>query len=146
MTRYALDTNIYLRAARTSAARGALRRLPDATFRRTVFLATVWEELQAGTRSPAEQERLDDLVHPYLAAGRMLIPSARSFQQAGRVLMHLSDRERLQLAGMRASLLNDVLIAVTAREHDAVLVTENVADFQRIARHLRGLRHTTRLL
>jgi hypothetical protein len=35
----------------------------------------------------------------------------------------------------------DVLLAVTCREHDLLLVTWNGRDFARIQRHLRGFRY-----
>lgn len=140
MTRYLLDTNIYIRASRDRGARDAFDAFLDVHFDRTDFAATVWMELQAGAWAPEEQADLDELVAPYLEADRMLAPSPVALQQAGRVLAALSRTEGLELDAVRPAFHHDVLLAVTAREHQRVLVTANAGDFTRIKRHLAGFR------
>lgn len=143
MTRYALDTNVYLRAARDVEAGAAFEAFADRAFRRCDFLAPVWLELQAGVRDEEDQAVVDDLVGAFADAGRLYAPSAAGWREAGRVLQVLATREGVELERAPASLHEDALVAVTAREHDCTLVTENVSDFARIRRHLRGFRFTT---
>ena len=138
MTRWVLDTNVYVRASQNREARRALNAFHDRHFARTDFAATVWLELQIGIRSRQEQADLDALVRPFT----VLVPSARAFQQAGRVLAALHLREGLDPAAARASFHHDVLLACTVREHRRSLVTHNTDDFARIQRHLKGLRFT----
>jgi predicted nucleic acid-binding protein len=102
--------------------------------------AALWMELQAGVRSAEELAGLDALVALYLERNRMLTPSARAFQQAGRVLHALTIRVGLALARAPASLHHDALLAATSREHGCVLITDNAHDYSRIQRHLRGFR------
>ena len=87
-------------------------------------------------RSPAEQTDLDALVRPLA----VLTPSARAFQQAGRVLAALHGREGLDPAAVRPSFHHDILLACTLREHRRTLITYNTDDFTRIQRHLKGFR------
>jgi predicted nucleic acid-binding protein len=138
VTRWVLDTNVYVRASRDGETRRALNAFHDRHFARTDVAATVWLELQIGARSRTEQADLDALVRPFT----ILTPSARAFQQAGRVLAALHKRERLDPATVRASFHYDVLLACTVREHRRTLITYNAGDFTRIQRHLKGFRFT----
>lgn len=140
MTRYILDSNVYIRASRDRDARRAFDAFLDTSFHHTDFAATVWMELQAGARSPRDRADVDLLVSPYLDADRMLGPSPVALQQAGRVLAALARTEGLDLSGVRPAFHHDVLLAVTAREHRRTLVTANARDFMRIKRHLSGFR------
>jgi predicted nucleic acid-binding protein len=138
MTRWVLDTNIYVRASRDREARAALDAFHDRRFAETDFAATVWLELQIGARSRDEQAALDELVGMF----DMLVPSATAFQQAGRVLAALATVEGIDPATVRPSFHHDVLLACTVREHRRALITHNSGDFARIRRHLRGFRFT----
>jgi predicted nucleic acid-binding protein len=73
----------------------------------------------------ASKKRFDDptegqFVRAYRAGGRLLVPDADIFDQAGRTL------QGLRVAGReirRASLVNDVLIALSARSAGATVYT-----------------------
>jgi tRNA(fMet)-specific endonuclease VapC len=120
-----LDTNVYvdwLRSGRHEdrvVGRGPVR-----------FLSAVVEmELRAGATTRAARRGLDQAVRGYAATARIIPPSTRTFAEAGDVL------RTLRAAGRevrRASLVHDVLIALTARAIGAKLVTVNVGDFQAI--------------
>ncbi len=143
MIRYALDTNVFLRAARDAVAGAAFEAFADRAFDRCDFLAPVWLELQAGVRDEEDQAVVDDLVGPFADAARLYAPTAAGWRAAGGVLQALAAHEGLELDRAPASLHHDALIAVTARERGCTLITENVGDFARIRRHLRGFRFTT---
>jgi predicted nucleic acid-binding protein len=136
MTRWVLDTNVYVRASREREARAALDDFHNRRFVQTDFAATVWLELQIGARSGDEQADLDQLVGVF----EMLVPSGRAFQQGGRVLAALATVEGIDPATARPSFHHDVLLACTVREHRRTLITYNTGDFARIRRHLRGFR------
>jgi predicted nucleic acid-binding protein len=91
--------------------------------------AVVVMELRAGAHTRAGRTAVDRLVRSYGAAGRLVAPTRRVFDRAGSAL------RLLRLAGRdvrAASFVNDVLIALTAREIGATVVTANVADFEAI--------------
>ncbi len=138
---FALDANVYIGASRSRGALDAFKAFVRAAERRTRFLAPVWLELQAGIRGDGEQNDLDALIAPYVRSGRMAAPSAQAFQQAGRILKAYSAKEGVVLAGTSRGLYVDILIAVTARDIGATLITSNAKDFVRIQRHLRGFRY-----
>jgi predicted nucleic acid-binding protein len=91
--------------------------------------AVVVMELRAGAHNRAGRAAVDRLVRSYETAGRLVAPSARVFDRAGSAL------RQLRLAGRdvrSAGFVNDVLIAITARELGATVVTANVGDFEAI--------------
>jgi predicted nucleic acid-binding protein len=86
-------------------------------------------ELRAGAHTRAGRSAVDRLVRSYETAGRLVAPSPRVFDRAGSAL------RQLRLAGRdvrSAAFVNDVLIALTARELGATVVTANVGDFEAI--------------
>ena len=91
--------------------------------------AVVLMELRVGATTRRARRAVSQLVRPYETSGRLVAPSARLFDEAAIVL------QRLRMRGLevrRASLVNDVLIALTARAMGATVVTANAADFQAI--------------
>jgi predicted nucleic acid-binding protein len=91
--------------------------------------AVVLMELRAGAHTREGRQAVDRLVRSYVAGGRLLAPTHAVFDRAGSVL------RRLKLAGREvrsASLVNDVLVALTARSIGASVVTGNAADFKAI--------------
>ena len=137
------DANVLLRVLRQREAAERFRRFV-ARRASTMAVASVVEmELRAGARTPAQLATADRLLEAVAAADRRLSPSAVAIREAGRVMADLAVHERVDSAAQRGSFVVDVLLAVTCREHDALLVTHNSGDFARIQRHLRGFRFVT---
>ena len=88
-------------------------------------------ELRVGAATRPARRLLDQLVRAHTASARLVVPSASVFDEAGLVL------RALRMAGRevrRAALVNDVLIALTARQIGATLYTANGDDFVAIRR------------
>jgi predicted nucleic acid-binding protein len=136
--RYAIDSNLFIRAFRTDPDRKALDDFLQAFAPFCVLPAIVAQELLAGVRTPAEARLLDKhLIGRFARRNRLLAPSADSWLESGRVLRALVQSEGLELSKVSKAFGNDVLLALTCREHGLCLVTENARDFARIRRHLR---------
>lgn len=127
MTKLLLDTNLYVdwfnhgRHEALVVGGGFVRYLSS----------VVQMELRAGARTRPARRLLDRLVRAHAASGRLLAPSPPVFDDAGLVL------QALRMAGRevrRASLVNDVLIALTARRLGATLYTGDGEDFKAIRR------------
>jgi predicted nucleic acid-binding protein len=125
MTKLLLDTNLYVGWFNQGlhepliAGPGFVRYLSS----------VVQMELRVGAATRPARRLLDQLVRAHAASGRLVAPAPPVFDEAGLVL------RALRLAGRevrRASLLNDVLIALTARRLGATLYTANEEDFQAI--------------
>ena len=87
-------------------------------------------ELTAGARSVRDRRFLRTFFSAFRRAGRILLPTAAVFDEAGEVLRRL--RERGHGMGGACSLSNDVLITLSARSIGAVVITQNRTDFEAI--------------
>lgn len=84
--------------------------------------AVVQMELRTGARTPRARRAVDELVRAYRGGRRIVVPTARAFDEAGRALRELRDRG---VEVRRASLVNDVLIAQSARAIGAMVITRD---------------------
>lgn len=98
--------------------------------------AVVLMELHLGATSP-KREKAVARVTAAFPTNRVVAPAAHLFPRAGRLFRKLYG-ERFAESD-RLGPMNDLLIALTAREIGATVVTSNVAEFNRIADELPGL-------
>lgn len=82
--------------------------------------AVVQMELRAGARTLPARRAVDQLNRAYRTSGRIICPTAAIYDQAGRTLSLLRDAGR---EVRRASPVNDVLIALSARSLGATVLT-----------------------
>lgn len=137
MRRFVLDTNLYVRADRDQAAAAELSEFNLLHLGATYLHAVVALEILAGGVTPAGSQRLrTQYVAPFQARGRLVAPSFPEYARAGEVIGRLVGRGLLTAGGVPKSFTNDVLLAVSCREHGLTLVTSNVEDFRRIRRVL----------
>jgi predicted nucleic acid-binding protein len=136
MHRLVIDTNLYidwLNAGRHEAAlfqRDAVKYLS----------AVVMLELYAGAFSPRDRRIVRSLVTAFDRAGRILVPSSAIYEDAGHALRALQESRGYRVA-RSPSLVNDVLIALSARAIGATVLTSNVRDFAAI-REVRSFKLT----
>lgn len=125
MSRVLLDTNLYIDWIRSQAH----ERLVAGPGVGRVMSSVVVMELRAGATTASGRRAVDQLVRAYRASKRILSPSTAIFADAGDVL------RSLRAAGhetRRASLVHDVLIALTARSIGATVFTRDAVDFAAI--------------
>ena len=92
MPQYVLDTNVYIDALRSPDEANALKRFLVVMLPSTWLSAVVMLELRAGARSREQATALEDgLFRAYAKRGRVLVPKAGAFQEAGRVLARWLD-------------------------------------------------------
>ena len=129
------DTNVYVAALREGLAGAAFGRLEESA-PRTVLASVVSAELRAGARDDVGRRVVADLVSRFDRLGRVVVPTDRSWNDAGDILASIARRE----PGLRTKvrgLWNDTLIALSARQIGAALVTENLHDFRLLRRYVR---------
>lgn len=136
--KYTLDTNVYIGAFRDPVARVALARFESAYTPTLYMTSVVAQELRAGARTPDATSRLmKAILAPFQSRGRVVAPSYERWIESGTIRATLATKGHTE---MTASFLNDILLAVTCREHGLVLVTHNVADFATIRATLSGFK------
>ncbi len=134
--KYAVDTNLFIDAFRVASANQELQRFHDAFAPFVYVNAVVAHELRAGTRSKADREKLErEMLVKFERLGRVVTPSTSCWSAAGNVLSDIARTEGLQASQISKAFLCDVLIALSCREAGVVLITANMRDFHRIARH-----------
>ncbi|HYX42577.1 MAG TPA: hypothetical protein VE821_12805 [Pyrinomonadaceae bacterium] len=124
------DTNIYIGYKAPRQLRGAL------------LSVVVLHELVAGAADKMELQALRLFKVEAERAGRLLTPTNEDWWEAGRVLYALRHGLKSRAGGRTPALpaaevqriMRDVLIARTVRRAGAALITDNLADFKRIAR------------
>jgi predicted nucleic acid-binding protein len=125
--RLVIDTNVYvdwLNAGRHEDVlfeKGAVKYLS----------AVVLMELRAGASRATDRRLVGRLQAAFEKAGRLLVPTAATFDEAGETLRRLQSERGYPLASSH-SIANDVLIALSARALGAAVVTQNERDFRAI--------------
>ena len=133
--RMVFDTNVYVAALREGLSGVSLGRLEE-TAPRTFLASVVSAELRAGALNEAGRRAVIELARRFERVGRVVAPTAASWAAAGDLLARIARREpglRTKLRG----LWNDALIALSARQIGATLVTENLDDFELLRRYVR---------
>lgn len=130
MRKFVIDTNLYIEAITSDDGNAAL-----AVFQRRFapFLyqhSTVAQEILAGARGQKGYDAYHaDWVAPFEDLGRVITPGHAAWLRAARNLVKLVELGRRSRGGFNRSILNDCLIAASAREHGFTVVTRDVADF-----------------
>ncbi|MBP6668923.1 MAG: hypothetical protein KA180_05710 [Gemmatimonadales bacterium] len=133
--KFALDTNLYIRAFRDPAAQEALVRFHAAFAPFEYMSVVVAQELRAGTRRPADRARLErELLGVFERTGRVVTPSRQAWNDSGDLLAELAAKDGLEPGWVSKAFGNDVLLGLSCREAGLTLVTDNLADFERISR------------
>lgn len=125
MIRTLLDTNVYIDWLND----GLHESLVLGPGRVRILSAIVLMELRAGAETARAKRGVDRLARAYRAGQRLVAPLPSVCDEAGNVLRDLRRRGR---DVRRASLVNDVLIALTARAQGATVVTRDGSDFTAI--------------
>ena len=135
MTRYVLDTNVFIAADRDPEWARALERFSMTHLPFLHVHAVVAQELLAGAVDRRREKLIEEsLVAPFEGRGRIVTPSFRAWKEAGRILARLVQKKLLSPGGFKRSFLNDCLLAVSCREEGLTLVTRNREDFDLIRR------------
>ena len=128
MAKVTYDANIYIRYKRQP--------LPHGFY----MSAVVLQELVAGANGAAAIKELERTRHEYRQSNRLLVPTEEDWWQAGLVINSLQRGRRSKKTGKipkisvaeKYRIINDVLIARTAKRAGVAVVTDNVADFIKI--------------
>ena len=125
MAKVTYDANIFIRYKRQP--------LP-----RDIYMcAVVLQELVAGADDASAIKDFERSRHEYRKSNRLLVPTEEDWWQAGLVLNSLQRGRRSKRTGRipkislaeRYRIINDVLIARTAKRAGVIVVTDNVNDF-----------------
>jgi predicted nucleic acid-binding protein len=135
VTRYLVDTNLYIRAFRNVAAAAELRRFYAANAPACYLSSVVLHELLLGAGGPDQARAISrEVAKPFRRTARLVTPSASAWRASAETVARLAWEEGMDRRSMPRSFVNDVLIAACCREEGLTVVTENRRDFLRIQR------------
>ena len=132
---FLLDSNVYIAGFNEPGFATGFRAFHQAHLPRLVLSAVVAHELLVGALTRDRQEALErGLLEPFRTRRRIHVPTLATWKLAADV-----DRRLRELGGYQASLAqrgfgNDILLAASARELGATIVTRNLGDFELIRR------------
>jgi tRNA(fMet)-specific endonuclease VapC len=127
MRRLIVDTNVYIDWFNAG-------RHEDILFQKETvkhLSAIVVMELRAGANSTRDRRLVQRIESAFAKARRILVPSRTVLAEAGDVLrrLHVTRGFRIE---QRHSIVNDVLIALSARSIGATVATQNEGDYRAI--------------
>jgi predicted nucleic acid-binding protein len=132
--KYLLDTNIYLRAFRSEEEKTSFRKSFYPLLRVTYLSSVVAYELSVNARDRLTRELVWEFARPLQQTGRVVVPTFDSRLEASEIVTNIEKKEKSWRSKL-PTLLNDILIALCARQIGATLITYNRDDFLLIRRH-----------
>ena len=90
--------------------------------------AVVLMELSAGAFSARDRRLVREVTSAFAKVGRILVPTVAVYEETGDVLRRLQESRGYTVASAYG-LVNDVLIALSARSIGATVITQNERDF-----------------
>ncbi len=128
--RVLFDTSVYIQAIRER--RADLLSSRNYGGARLYLSGIVACELLAGAKTARTRRELEKLWRDFEQAGRLIIPQASDWHDAGVVLSQVGVKYGFERVG-QARLVHDALISLSARRLGVGVVTLNRADFDLIA-------------
>jgi len=132
--RILLDTTVYLFALKSDKGANFFEHHFLPRVFQTHLSSVVVEELYAGALDREAMRLVERQVGALERADRVVTPTFDDWKEAGKVVAEITRKE----AGRRSKtqrMLNDILLALSARRIGAELFTFNREDFQLIRRH-----------
>jgi predicted nucleic acid-binding protein len=132
---FLLDSNVYIDSFNDPTFGAEFRRFHQANLPRLVLSAVVAHEILVGADDASRRRAFEQtLLEPFRIRRRIHVPSMRTWELAAEI-----DRGLRELGGYAGSLrqrgfANDMLLAASARDLGATIVTRNLGDFRIISR------------
>jgi predicted nucleic acid-binding protein len=128
VAKHLIDTDLYIDLIQSGTTLPLIHEIYDKDAPGIYFSSVVAQELLAGARSPAARRRVEILYRPFERVGRVVTPSHSQWKDAGGILAKVLD-DRPDLKTKLPALVNDCLLALSARSLGASLYTRNRDDF-----------------
>jgi predicted nucleic acid-binding protein len=126
--KHLIDTDLYIDLIRTGETLPILRELYEQDAPGIYFSSVVAQELRTGARSRSGKRRVETLIEPFEKSSRIVTPTHSQWKECGDVLGRVLDL-RPDLKTKLAYLVNDCLLALSARSLGATLYSRNRDDF-----------------
>jgi predicted nucleic acid-binding protein len=133
VSKYVLDSNIYIHATRDDAWSEELESFMWTSAPFVYLHSVVAGELLAGATNPGiERRTFRDFIEPLEDSKRVITPTHAAWKRAGMIVAKLTRNKRFGTDAVPRSFLNDCLLAASARDAGFAIVTRNLRDFDLI--------------
>ena len=129
-----LDTNVYLDALKSATGATRFERQFLPLVFQTYLSSVVVEELYAGALDDGAARLVERQVGALERVGRLVTPLFEDWKKAGKLVALITRREPGRKPKVQ-QMLNDILLALSARRMGADLYTLNRDDFKLIRRY-----------
>ncbi|HYQ96984.1 MAG TPA: PIN domain-containing protein [Candidatus Nitrosocosmicus sp.] len=133
MAKHLIDTDLYIDLIQSGTTLPFIREIYDKDALGIYFSSVVAQELLAGARTLAARKRVEILFRPFERVGRVVTPTHSHWKDAGLIIAQVL-RDRPDLRNKLQALVNDCLLALSARSLGATLYTRNRDDFSVLQR------------
>lgn len=131
MMKYVIDSDLYIELIRTGRYHDIIADIYARETPNIYFSSVVAQELFSGVVNETGRKNVETIVAPFEKTGRIVTPVYAVWKETGHVLSMLRT-EKPQLKSKLSHLINDTLIAMSAKSIGATVVTLNSSDFEAI--------------
>ena len=131
MIKYIIDSDLYIELLRTGQYHDIIAEIYTRETPNIYFSSVVAQELLSGVISEIGRKNVEAVVTPFEKTGRIVTPGYAVWKETGNILSKLR-AERPQLKSKLSQMINDTLIAMSAKSIGATVVTLNSSDFEAI--------------
>ena len=129
--KYIIDTDLYIELLRSGQYHDIIADIYIRETHYIYFSSVVAQELLSGVVSETGRKYVETILSPFEKTGRMVTPGYSVWKEAGVILSELR-KEKPDLKTKLSQMINDTLIAMSARSIGATVVTLNSSDFEAI--------------
>jgi len=131
LTKYIIDSDLYIELLRTGRYHDIIADIYARETPNIYFSSVVAQELFSGVISDAGKKNIEAVVTPFEKTGRIVTPGYAVWKETGHILSMLRT-QKPHLKSKLSQMINDTLIAMSAKSIGATVVTLNSSDFEAI--------------
>jgi predicted nucleic acid-binding protein len=129
--KYLIDSALYIELLRTGQYHDIIAEIYTRETPNIYFSSVVAQELLSGVISETGKKNVEAVLAPFEKTGRIVTPGYSVWKEAGYILSKLRITKP-HFKSKLQQLINDTLIAMSARSIGAIVVTLNSSDFEAI--------------
>lgn len=129
--KFIIDSDLYIELLRTGRHHEIIAEIYMRETPNIYFSSVVAQELFTGVINETGRVNVETLVKPFEKTGRIVTPGYAAWRETGHILSKLRVQQP-HLKSKLPRLINDTLIAMSAKSIGATVVTLNSSDFEAI--------------
>jgi predicted nucleic acid-binding protein len=129
--KYMIDSDLYIELLRTGQYHDIIAEIYTRETPNIYFSSVVAQELLSGVINETGRKNIETILCPFEKRGRIVTPGHSVWKDAGYILSKLRVKNP-HLKSKLPHMINDTLIAMSARSIGATVVTLNSSDFEAI--------------